>query len=232
MDIPACIAEASSTYQIAESVIASMIKNGLPSGIIKNSRVGLTGIPQAWLPIFERMGMSAQAITDDACQNIIAGAWVMAFQTQQERGIKQHLKAPRLLSKLAQQRRQKWSYAVQKASMQTGEPAELINAVIRAESVYNDQAVSKAKAIGLMQLMPDTASMLGVNPWDGEQNILGGAKYLAQLRKQFSGNLHLMLAAYNAGPNAVKRYGYQIPPYAETQAYVPKVLTYLYSEIN
>lgn len=103
----------------------------------------------------------------------------------------------------------------------------LVDAVMHTESNYNPRAVSKAGAQGLMQLMPGTASALGVrDPFDPEDNIEGGAKYLAQLSKQFNGDLDLTLAAYNAGPHAVTRFG-GIPPYAETRAYVSKVKRYL-----
>ena len=103
--------------------------------------------------------------------------------------------------------------------------AALLHAVISAESGYNAAAVSHKGAVGLMQLMPETARRYGVeNSFDPAQNIRGGAKYLSYLLQLFGNNLELALAAYNAGENAVIRHGYSIPPYRETLGYVPKVL--------
>lgn len=101
----------------------------------------------------------------------------------------------------------------------------LIHAVVSAESAYNASAVSRKGATGLMQLMPETAQRYGVaDRFDPVQNLHGGARYLSDLLRMFDGNLSLALAGYNAGENSVVRHGYQIPPYAETRLYVPKVL--------
>jgi len=99
----------------------------------------------------------------------------------------------------------------------------LVRALIHAESAFNSKATSHAGAQGLMQLMPATAKELGVdNALNPTQNIRGGVKYLSQLLQQFKGNINLATAAYNAGPNAVKKYN-GIPPYKETQVYVKRV---------
>ncbi len=115
---------------------------------------------------------------------------------------------------------------VRAAADRFGLSADLIHAVIRAESDYAPNCTSSAGAMGLMQLMPGTARALGViDAYDPTQNILGGSRYLREQLDRF-GDLSLALAAYNAGPGAVARYD-GIPPYRETQAYVRRVLDYL-----
>ena len=100
---------------------------------------------------------------------------------------------------------------------------KLVSAVAEVESGGNQNAVSPAGAVGVMQLMPETAAALGVNPYNMESNVEGGAKYLREMLDTFDGDVKKAVAAYNAGPNAVKAYG-GIPPYAETQNYVTSVL--------
>ncbi len=112
------------------------------------------------------------------------------------------------------------------ASYQYNVPPSLIRALIKVESDFNRKARSPAGALGLMQLMPETAKRLGVlDVFDARQNILGGTCYFRELLNKFSGNLELALAAYNAGEDAVQRFN-SIPPFAETQKFVKLVLKY------
>lgn len=123
--------------------------------------------------------------------------------------------------------RSRYASQIQAAAKANNVEAALIRAVILVESGYNPAAVSSAGAVGLMQLMPETAKRYNVrdrhNP---EQNIHGGAQYLRDLLRMFNNNLQLTLAAYNAGEQAVMKYGNRIPPYRETLAYVPKVMQF------
>lgn len=106
-------------------------------------------------------------------------------------------------------------------------PQSLLHAVVTAESAYDANAISRAGAVGLMQLMPETAKRYGVsnrrNPAD---NLNGGTRYLRDLLQRFDNNLILALAAYNAGEGAVKKYGNKVPPYKETRNYINKVISY------
>jgi soluble lytic murein transglycosylase-like protein len=111
------------------------------------------------------------------------------------------------------------------AAEEFGVDAALLRAVIHAESAFNPNAISTAGAEGLMQLIPGTASDMGVaNPFDARQNIRGGAQYLSGLLKQFNGNERLATAAYNAGPQNVVKYN-GVPPFDETRVYVDRVAT-------
>lgn len=128
-------------------------------------------------------------------------------------------------------RRARYRHLIDDNARRYGLSAELLHAVIRTESAYKSNALSHAGACGLMQLMPATAERFKVqNIWDPAQNIRGGAAYLRFLLDLFDDDLHLALAGYNAGENAVKRHGYAIPPYAETQDYVRKVIRHLSAE--
>ena len=117
---------------------------------------------------------------------------------------------------------------VRQAAQTNALDPNLLHAVIATESGYQNSAVSRRGAQGLMQLMPTTARSLGVtNAFDAQQNISAGARHLRSLLDAFGQDTRLALAAYNAGAAAVERYGRRIPPFAETEAYVPRVLNRL-----
>ena len=121
--------------------------------------------------------------------------------------------------------RARWSRLIDSTAQNLNLDAALLHAVIATESGYNWRAVSPKGAIGLMQLMPATAGRYGVtNLYDPQQNIRAGAQYLRELMGRFDNDLRLVLAAYNAGEQAVARYGNRVPPYQETMQYVPRVL--------
>ena len=116
-------------------------------------------------------------------------------------------------------------------SQKYGLDSDFVKAVVKQESGFNEKATSKCGAMGLMQLMPGTAKALNVNdPYNARDNIEGGVKYLKGLMDRFDGDMKLALAAYNAGPNAVKKYN-GIPPYNETQNYVKNIMS-MYQRIQ
>lgn len=131
--------------------------------------------------------------------------------------------AEKTISRFAQQL--PYHTEVMQAANATAIAPALIHAIIAAESQHKPRALSSKGAAGLMQLMPETAKRFNVeNRYNPQENIMAGTMYLSELSKQFNGNLRLTIAAYNAGPGSIKKYGGQIPPYAETQKYVPKVI--------
>lgn len=131
-----------------------------------------------------------------------------------------------------QNRRQLTPLIRQQARKFKVDPA-LVMAVIHAESAYDKNAISHAGAVGLMQLMPETAKRFGVsNRNNAAQNIKGGVRYLRYLLEMFKFNIKLTLAAYNAGESAVSKYGNKVPPYPETENYVKKVVAYYQSYLS
>ncbi len=132
---------------------------------------------------------------------------------------------PQLDVKSMYKNKARFSDMIDAVAIKTRLYPELLHAVIKAESAYDPNAVSRAGAVGLMQLMPQTATRFGVtNRRDPKANVEGGARYLRGLLTFYHNNIKLALAAYNAGEKAVEKYGNKIPPYRETQNYVKKVL--------
>jgi len=122
-------------------------------------------------------------------------------------------------------RRSNYDGIIRRTALYHGVDPDLVRGIIHVESAYNPLARSPKGAMGLMQLMPETASGLGVgDPWDPNENIAGGTKFISYLIKRYNGDLTKALAAYNAGPGAVDQYN-GIPPYQETQDYVRSVLS-------
>lgn len=153
---------------------------------------------------------------------VIAFARSPGVQAQEEQGTAIYTKNP---AQIRANKRRFTPLIRQVARLYRLETA-LVHAVVAAESAYDPNAVSTAGAVGLMQLMPQTARRYGVkNRRDPLQNVLGGVRYLRDLLLQFN-ELPLALAAYNAGEKAVVKYGHRIPPYPETRDYVRKVLNY------
>lgn len=127
------------------------------------------------------------------------------------------------------ERLHRWDSVIRAAAQRYQLPESLLRAVIHTESNYYPQAVSRAGAAGLMQLMPKTAKALGVrDPFDPGQSVHGGSRYLRLLANRYDGDMVLVLAAYNAGAGNVEKYG-GVPPFAETRAYVRSVLRRFYA---
>ncbi|MCB1741244.1 MAG: lytic transglycosylase domain-containing protein [Gammaproteobacteria bacterium] len=147
--------------------------------------------------------------------------WRLIMRT---RAARQRTPGRRGASPQAKLNRTRLTPLIEKIAREVKIDTALMHAVIETESNYNPDAVSRAGAMGLMQLMPGTAQRYGVrDPHDPTENLYGGARYLRDLMVQFK-NLQLALAAYNAGENAVIKHGHKIPPFPETQDYVRKVL--------
>lgn len=134
--------------------------------------------------------------------------------------------APARVTSWSSQRATQYDEYIEEAALRYRIPAALVRAVMHAESAFDPQAISPVGASGLMQLMPPTAQEMYVKDiFDPRDNIEGGVRYLRVLANEFDGDMVKMVAGYNAGPEAVKKYNGQVPPYAETQAYVRKVLS-------
>lgn len=158
------------------------------------------------------------------------GGWIAVLEADVDRiepdPPQPHAKPPVASSNAASNESDALESAITRFSAEAGLPPGLVRAIVWAESDFQQGAVSPKGAIGLMQLMPETAAELGVNPRDSEQNLQGGTAYLRQMLDRFEGDpdqLLKALAAYNAGPGQVARHG-GVPPFPETAAYVRRVL--------
>jgi hypothetical protein len=220
LTVAQAIHRATAEYHVSTSRVLSVLEvvSARPSGI------GPMGIPAAWLPVLARAGFPKAKVIGSPEWNVAAGTWILAVSRDGEASRNQTAATPAmettagLVSQLAQ--------AINVAASTYHLPAAFITAVMLQESGGNPGARSPKGAMGLMQLIPATAARYGVsNPWSPRQSLMGGAAYLAHLVREFNGNPTLVLAGYNAGGQAVRNAGYRIPPYEQTQRYVPDVLT-------
>lgn len=210
-----CISIAAAQYGVSTSAIDAVIQSPARSA----ERVGVMGIPAQWMPYLQRYGFDVTAVRSDACTNVIAGTWILAYSQRMKQAVAAQINPKALPARAAP-----WQPLVQWVAKQSGVSPALINAVIEQESRYRPGIVSPAGAIGLMQIMPFNAQKWGIDPLDPAQNVWAGTWYLKNLLARYGGDLALALAAYNAGSGAVAKYG-GIPPYRETQQYVPKVMS-------
>lgn len=215
--LTACIALAALHYGVPTAQIETVLSRAQTPQPPSVSRFGVMGIPAQWMPYLAQAGFNPKSIQSDSCDNVIAGTWILAYTNRLQNVMVQN-------AKHLPERAVRWQPLIRWVSSQSQVPVALINAVITQESRFHPEIVSPAGAIGLMQLMPDNARAWGLNARDPAQNVWGGAWYLKNLLQRYDGNLSLALAAYNAGTGAVARYG-GIPPYKETRAYVPAVLS-------
>jgi soluble lytic murein transglycosylase-like protein len=212
--LAACVLAVSAHYRVPTGQVAAALER--PS---RFPSIGAAHIPRTWLPLLVKSGFKQKTIAQDPCASVVAAGWILAYEQSFER---QWAAAKTAALKLPS-RAIHWQPVIRAYSKLAGVDANLINALILQESGFKAGIVSSAGAIGLMQITPVTAKALKINPWDARQNLWGGIWYVRNLMARYHGNLALTLAAYNAGPQAVDRYS-GIPPFRETQHYVPAVL--------
>ncbi|MBU2765587.1 transglycosylase SLT domain-containing protein [Acidithiobacillus ferrivorans] len=220
----ACVIEAATAYHVPVPAIKRVLT---AAGRAKG--VGPMGIPKQWLPVLVANGFSVSTLRKNACWGIAAGTWILAVETMYQKGTTRqnaHYDAfngdvyPSHLGAIPQQD-VRWAH---QAASQTHVPAAMLLAVAAQESGFNSGAVSPKGAQGLMQFMPGTWARYGHgSPFNPKAALFAGAAYLRHLALKL-GSWPLALAGYNAGGQAVVNAGYRIPPYRETQNYVPAVL--------
>jgi hypothetical protein len=220
--LAACVALAASHYGVAPARIDAVLQ-AAPHPT--EHRIGPMQIPSQWLPYLHRYGFTVTGVSTDACENVIAGTWILRATDDLAARERAWARGARALPARAAP----WQSTVLWISARAGVDPALVNSVIEQESHFKPNALgpvtkSGERAVGLMQVLPSTAKGLGIDPYNPVQNIWGGTWYLADLLRLYRGNAALALAAYNAGPSAVAKYG-GIPPFRETQLYVPTVLS-------
>jgi hypothetical protein len=210
----------SNSYHIPYERLKLTIKKNkaTPKGI------GIIGIPSLWLPILKNAGFPINKINTDYW-NIAAGAWILLKLKEYDHNVYINHYSLKYSVNLFKKYQSIFIAAGNKYHIN---PA-LLEGIAVNESGFNPIAVSDRGAEGMMQFIPSTAALYGVrNPFNAAQSIMGAARYVKHLMTEFHGNKSLVIAAYNAGGKAVKDYGYKIPPYPETQKYVPNVLSSYY----
>jgi hypothetical protein len=214
----ACISEVSAAYRVPVPAIERVVK-----AAAHTKGVGLMGIPRPWLPILMTYGFPVSEIKSNPCWGVAAGTWILAVEQMYARdglSIKGRPVYPGTLPSIPQQ----FIIWADRAAVETGVPAALILAVAAQESGFNPDAVSPKGAQGLMQFMPGTWDRFGEgSPFDPKAAIFAGARYLRYLAGKL-GSWKLAIAGYNAGGQAVVNAGYRVPPFRQTQRYVPAVL--------
>jgi soluble lytic murein transglycosylase-like protein len=221
LTVAQAIHRATAEYHVSNSRVLSVLEavSAWPSGI------GPMGIPAAWLPVLARAGFPKAEVVGSPEWNVAAGTWILATSRDGDASREKTAATPAMETTAGPLAVSQLAQAINAAASTYHLPAAFITAVMLQESGGNPGARSPKGAMGLMQLIPATAARYGVsNPWSPRQSLMGGAAYLAHLVREFNGNPTLVLAGYNAGGQAVRNAGYRIPPYEQTQRYVPDVL--------
>ena len=220
-----CIAEASTAYHVPVPAIERVLDAAKSAHGSPSAGVGPMGIPSQWLSVLGAYGFPVETVRRNACWGIAAGTWILAVERMYAHvqfGARGRFAYPSALPAIPSQIIQ---YAHQ-AQAVTGVPADMLLAVAAQESGFNPRAVSPAGAQGLMQFIPSTWARYGRgSPFDPRAAMMAGALYLRHLAMEFQ-SWPLALAGYNAGGQAVVDAGYQIPPFRQTQNYVPAVLAH------
>lgn len=224
----ACIAEVSTAYHVPVSAIERVLgaAKSAQAGAL-SAGVGPMGIPAQWLPVLDAYGFPMRLVRKGGCWGIAAGTWILAVERMYAGGrsgvaAQGRLVYPSAIPSIPGQ----YARWASQAAAATGVSAAMILAVAAQESGFNPDAVSPVGAQGLMQFMPGTWARYGHgSPFDPKAAIFAGAKYLRHLALKLR-SWPLALAGYNAGGEAVVNAGYRIPPFRQTENYVPAVLAH------